>query len=86
MGNPRTLPLPLRTILVSTRAAAKRHRDAGDDVLLRASVERGLVLLERLRAAVPHDAPVEDLDLHEQVERDLRRMIEESREPLSPRE
>ena len=47
--------LEIRTIVVTTRAAVRRHRQMGRADLVPISVERGLLLLDEQRARRPSD-------------------------------
>lgn len=55
MGAQRSVALEIRTIVVTTRAAVRRHRQMGHADLVPISVERGLLLLEEQRARRPGD-------------------------------
>lgn len=55
MGAQRSVALEIRTIVVTTRAAVRRHRQMGRADLVPISIERGLLLLEEQRARRPGD-------------------------------
>lgn len=57
METVRSFELALRTIVVTTRTAIATHRKAGNDVLVRASAQHGLGLLNDLESRLPPDAP-----------------------------
>ena len=50
MDGQRSVTLEIRTIVVTTRAAVRRHRQMGRADLVPISIERGLLLLEEQRA------------------------------------
>lgn len=72
VGTAGGLELALRTIVVSTRAAIATHRKIGNDVLIYASAQQGLGLLDDLESRLPGDATEDD-----------RRHIEEARRVLA---
>ena len=51
------MALEIRTILVTTRAAVRRHREAGRPDLVALSVERGALLLKELEARRAREQP-----------------------------
>ena len=71
VGTVGKLELAVRTIVVTTRTAIAAHRKAGNDVLVRASAQQGLGLLDDLESRLPPDAP-----------EDARRNIGEARREL----
>ena len=84
MGN-RRFELALRTIIVSTRAAVRSHDAARRDELADASIERGLVLLERLRSALPPDEP-ESSESVDEARRELTSLLGTAEAPVTGRE
>ena len=65
MDGQRSVTLEIRTIVVTTRAAVRRHQQMGRPDLVPISVERGLLLLDEERARRPSDvsssaSPYED--------------------------
>jgi hypothetical protein len=78
VGTAGGLELALRTIVVSTRAAIATHRKTGNDVLIHASAQQGLGLLDDLEFRLPGDA-TEDDRMHIEEARRVLASLAESR-------
>lgn len=65
------IPLAIRTVVVTTRSAARTHHDAGHDRLARDAVARGLQLLDALSSRL-HADPTDDVGrLYEAARQEL---------------
>lgn len=75
--------MAIRTIVVTTRAAVGAHRRAGDEDAARASVARGLALLD----ALPGGPGPRDLDVEAALtagRREIESMISSGLRPVGP--
>jgi len=69
-----TIPLSIRTVVVTTMSAVRTHGQAGNEQLARDSVIRGLALLDAMKA----DDPADGTDrLYADARRELRALVED---------
>lgn len=75
------MSLAIRTVVVTTASAVQTHRDAGNELLARTAVARGVELLEDLKAELAPEAGDEVAQLYLRARRELRAMNEGVRRP-----
>ncbi len=70
------LPLTIRTILVSSRAAIRSNEKLGRRDLAVESARRGLAMLEALHPRLPDDTSAAVIDQYERARRELLQVAE----------
>lgn len=68
--------LAIRTVVVTTASAVQTHREAGNELLARTAVARGMELLEDVKRDLGSEAEDEVGRLYVDARRELRAMTE----------